>query len=234
MRKIKLKSMKNLRDLGGVTLSDGSILPYNKYLRGKALYKLNPKTIKILKDEFHLKTVIDLRTKQEAEEKPDVVIEGVKYYHIPIFNEAAVGITRERKSQTLGTLKDMPQMTSLYKTMASEECLENVNKVTSLILNLKDDELPVLFHCTAGKDRTGVIAALLLKHFGASEKDIYEDYLSTNSKFNTFTSYLKAAAISLLGLSVSLGKKVRGFLIADKKFLDAFLNSLKEKHEKTN
>lgn len=227
MKIFKLKSLKNFRDIGGVKLKDGTILPYNKYFRSPALYKLTPKAIKELQETYKIKTVIDLRTIQEASEKPDKTIEGVKYYHIPIFDESKVGITRDRKSMTLGTLRDMPKMIDLYKTMASEESLKNINKVLSLILNLKDEEMPVIFHCTAGKDRTGVIAALLLKHFGADDKDIYEDYLCTN-KGNVFISYVKSFLISIVGFSVSLGVKVKSFLVADQKCLDAFLNAIPE------
>lgn len=229
MKEIKFRALKNFRDLGGAKLANGEILPFNKFFRSPSLYKLHKKDIAALVEKHHIKTIIDLRTKQEASEKPDTVIEGVKYYHIPIFDESKVGITRDRKSMTLGTLRDMPKMKSLYETMASEECLPNVDKVVDLILNLKDDELPVIFHCTAGKDRTGVVAALLLRHFGASDETIYEDYMYTN-KGRVFTGYIKAILIAIIGLSISLGIKVKGFVVADKKCLEAFLKAIPSNH----
>ena len=71
MKKIKLKSANNYRDLGNIKLKDGSILPTGKYFRGKTLFKLKEKDITTLVEKYHLKTIIDLRTDKELSEKPN-------------------------------------------------------------------------------------------------------------------------------------------------------------------
>lgn len=229
MEVIKLKSGKNFRDIGGVKLKDGSTLPTGKYIRGKTLFSLKQKDIDTLVKEYGLKTIIDLRTQQEREEKPNPPIEGVTYINMPIFKESTAGITREYGTRRLAAIRSMTSMPDLYRSMTEEEWLDNLVAVVKKILAMSDDELPVLFHCSVGKDRTGIIAALLLFYFGASEEDIIEDYLYTNKTNRVVRTFCSPVVFARLH-SIKMVKKALGSLRADIRYYNAFFDQIKAKY----
>lgn len=229
MEVIKLKTGKNFRDIGGVTLKDGTTLPTGKYIRGKTLYNLSKKDLDILIKVYGIKTIIDLRTDQEMEEKPNPSIEGVNFIHMPIFEEATAGITREYGTRSFGAIRAMTSMPDLYRSMTEEQWLDNLVAVVKKILSLSEEELPVLFHCSVGKDRTGIIAALLLFYFGASEKDVIEDYLYTN-KTNKFLRTFSWPVLFAGLHSVKMVKKALGALRADIRYYDSFFDQIKAKY----
>ena len=166
MEIIRLKHIKNYRDLGGVKTVDGREIKPHMLIRGTALLAPGPISIAALKDCYNLKTIIDLRTIKERQEKPDVDIEGVEILHMPIINEATAGISHEKKVRSMESLLMMPSMTELYISMVTKDSLENLVKVLKFILTLPEEKFAVVFHCTAGKDRTGIVAALLLSFLG--------------------------------------------------------------------
>ena len=162
MEIIKLRHLKNYRDLGGIKTADGRSIRPHMLIRGTALFAPGPISITALKDIYNLKTIIDLRTIKERLEKPDVEIEGVDVFHMPIINESVAGISHEKKVRSMKSLLMMPPMNELYVSMVTKESLDNLVKVLKFILTLPLQKYSVVFHCTAGKDRTGVVAALLL------------------------------------------------------------------------
>lgn len=222
VKKIKLSSTKNYRDIGDVQLKNGTVLETGKFIRGKTLFKVSDKDIKTLVDEYHLKTIIDLRTHKELKEKPNPIIPDVTTIHIPIFDSEKAGVSRDKKSISLESLKISLPMVEVYRSMADAECSKNIKKVLETILSLKEDQLPVMFHCTAGKDRTGVIAALLLKYFGASDEDIYDDYLFTN-KETGIKPYLLCPLFFIVFWDLHLTKKLADVFKARKIYLDDFM-----------
>lgn len=227
MEKIKLKSTKNYRDIGNIPLKDGTILPTGKYIRGKTLYKVSDEDIKTLVEKYHLKTIIDLRTDKELLEKPNPEIPGVTTYHLPIFDEGKAGVARDKKSISLDSLKNSPPMVEVYKSMADGDGSKNIKNILETILSLKEDQLPVMFHCTAGKDRTGVIAALLLRYFGASEEDILKDYLYTNHETG-IKPYILCPTFFLVFWSLRLTLKLDDVFKARKEYLYGFLEELEK------
>lgn len=230
MEIIKLKSGSNFRDLGGIKIANGQILPTRKYFRGKSLFGLKEKDIKCLVQDYGLKTVIDLRTAQERDEKPNPQVPGLTFINMPIFNEATAGITKEYGTKKLGALKKMTSMADLYRSMAEEdEWLDNLAAVVNKILSLKEDQLPVLFHCSVGKDRTGIITALLLYYFGASEEDIIKDYLYTN-KSGKAKRILARPVVFAKFFSFKIANKAVSSLRADVRYFNAFFDALKKKY----
>ena len=191
-----ITSIGNFRDLGGmkgidpVTKEEKQIKPH-LLLRGALMMGLTDEEAKKLVEEYNLGCVIDLRTTQETEEKPDKVIPGVEYVHIQIMDEAMAGITKE-KGTDAGTivqksdseeelLKAIPDLVPLYSLMVKEPfCLGQMAKVIRKVMEVTEKGQAVFFHCTGGKDRTGVSAALIETILGVSKKDIFKDYLKTN------------------------------------------------------
>lgn len=151
-------SMLNIRDLGGHKSKFG-LTKYGTLIRSDAPYKLSQSEI----DEFMklgVTTVIDFRSKQEIEQKPCAFakIDGVEYYNIPMYGGNVMPPSEELVAP--GYFKMIEDKETIYKIMR-------------VIASSKGN---VLYHCSAGKDRTGVISALLLALVGVSSKEIAEDY----------------------------------------------------------
>ena len=227
MEIIKLKHVKNYRDLGGITTSDGRVLRPHMLIRGTTLFDPTLLGIKILKENYNLKTIIDLRTQKEILEKPDVKIDGVEILHMPVFDESVAGISHEKKVHSFKTLMMMPKMEDLYVQMVTGASLDNVIKVLKFILTLPAQKFSVVFHCTAGKDRTGVVAALLLSFLGVDRVTVMNDYLLTNKRV------LFKANMAYVGLLITKGNpklahKIKHYFLAEPNFIKAALNQLEK------
>ena len=189
---IKFEKLNNTRDLGSLTTSSGRKIKTHKLIRSGALFK----TSNVDKAKLHslVDTVIDFRTEVEREEKPDPVIEGIKIIPIEVMGNKSTGITKEKGFQA--SLIDLMRnaevcknfMIDLYKGFLEESCLEGYQKFFNILL--EDHPKGILFHCTAGKDRTG-FAAILIEHIlGVSKEDILEDYMYTEECSKEEIEYL--------------------------------------------
>ena len=175
MKTIKLESIRNIRDLGETKTSDGNTIQRNRLIRSANLAKASEEDIAFLKEEFGLKAVVDLRTFQEVEEKPDQVY-GLDYYHIPIIETFEDGITHENKKA-----KKFPRMEDTYAMIVTKkEYISGLSKALKQIMNCVENDQTVLWHCSEGKDRCGLVSALLLEMLGVDRKTIVKDYLETN------------------------------------------------------
>ena len=154
MRRILLCGMENLRDLGGYPLAGrGS----ERFTRWGSLYRGDlPKQV-TQADRQHLRelgitTVVDLRSKEEIERKPDPLAQepGIRYLHCPLAGDGRVPAPDE--------------VPLSYMEMA-----DGTGQMAGALRAIAEAPQAVLFHCTAGKDRTGVVAALLLWLAGVSE-----------------------------------------------------------------
>ena len=150
----------NCRDLGGYAC-DGGTTAFGKALRAGILRDPNEKDLAILR-KFGVKTVIDLRGVEEAEDMPSYFKNNPEfdYYHITLL-EANPAMAKTEMS-----------MVELYKLCLSEYS-ENFAKALRTIAAL---DKPFMFHCFCGKDRTGMLAAFLLSAAGVCKEDIIADY----------------------------------------------------------
>ncbi|MCR4791046.1 MAG: tyrosine-protein phosphatase [Treponemataceae bacterium] len=227
MADIELTHAKNFRDLGGIKTIDGRQIRTNMLIRGRSLFHLKEKDYEILKKSYNLKTVIDLRTKKEADEKPNKVFEDIHYYHMPILTEALVGISHEKKVSSFKSLTTMPLMESLYISMVKDESLDNIVRILKFILTSPMENYSILFHCSAGKDRTGIIAALLLSFLGVDKKQIIDDYMFTN-KYTKRKALLAYIGLLIVKRNKEFASKIRNYLLAKENFIEGALHSLEE------
>lgn len=165
-RMLKLNSLCNVRDLGGYETQDGHYTKANKYVRSASLYGMSVSDRRKLFDHG-VKVVIDLRSEYEMKKQPDPLkeMDAIEYYHIDMFNDPNASLTSNKRP--------FNNMGDLYCIML-DECKTTIKQVFDVFLNHPYD--CILFHCSAGKDRTGVIAALLLDLAGCHEYDIVKDY----------------------------------------------------------
>ncbi|MFI9629495.1 tyrosine-protein phosphatase [Streptomyces sp. NPDC052042] len=152
--------VRNFRDAGGV-----GTLPRGVLFRSAALHRLAPEGVGALR-RLGLRTVVDLRSNPEVAERPDAVelvrAGHARYLHVPLFEE-------RRWPADQG---------ELYPLMAERAGKAAVEVVRRLIA---DDAAPVLVHCASGKDRTGVVVAVVQTLMGASEEEVLRDFLRSNT-----------------------------------------------------
>lgn len=229
METLKLSHTNNCRDLGGTITTDGRVLKKGMLIRGKVLNKVSEKDIKRLENDYKIKTIIDLRCSKEINEKPSHKFQNIDYLNIPVSNAEKMGISHEKKIHSFESLYKMPHMEYLYEEIVQDDCKTNALKVISTILNLPEDKYGVFFHCSAGKDRTGIITAILLSFLGVDRKTIEKDYLLTN-KVCIFKSTSAFIGLFLLKWDYPFANKIRRCLLAKKEFLDHGLGKLEEQY----
>ena len=180
-RMISFAGIINARDLGGLTTTGGETIRKGLLLRAANLSQATEADLAKLRRDYRLSSIIDLRTAVERKEKPDRIPEDVELRIHPIFDEATAGITREAKTSSPFSL---PDMVSLYRTMiVAEPCRAALHDVLTAIFTHDFEKGSVLWHCTAGKDRCGIVSSLVLSALGVSREEIIKDYAVNADEF---------------------------------------------------
>lgn len=166
-RMITLEKMPNTRDLGGYETQAGMYSKSHCYVRASSPAQATPKDIQTLKD-YGVKVVIDLRSDFEKQQQPNPFQDDpdVTYYEVNIFESSKATVVPEEVKQ----YKDLGGV-YLYMLEAVKHKFKEVFDIF-----VQHPYECILFHCSAGKDRTGVISALLLDLIGCHEYDIVKDY----------------------------------------------------------
>lgn len=182
MRTIELEGVENVRDLGGIPVGDGRMVRPGLLYRGSALVAPTSRDNEELFARRHVSCVIDLRCGWELDAKPNVVPDGVDYFHIPYYDLEKVGIEyTERAAGTTAVGPDFAcEPTHFYRSLANRLTTAQMRKALGEIFSRAQDGEAVYFHCSGGKDRAGIMALLVLSVLGANRDDILEDYLLTN------------------------------------------------------
>lgn len=182
-----LRGVDNARDLGGMPTADGRRIRKRRLLRSGALEAATAADIKQLVRMHDMEYVVDLRAPAEVDRSPDPMplLTGVEYVNTPSLPDGAIvtigraSIAKDRK--LLGEFTNHPFETvmDLYpKALLGEMGIEAYKRFLHELLEAKTGA--ILWHCTQGKDRTG-IAAILVEHaLGVSKENIIADYLATN------------------------------------------------------
>ena len=169
----------NFRELGGYDGDEGKHVKWGQIWRGIPTGKLTGEADRTRLDALGLRLILDLRSVEEAKKEPDYVPDGARLVQICALcaedgHEIAFApgdIDRLMASAPEGY--DVPRV--LYRRM-----LTGNKAFKELFRALEAGETPILFHCSAGKDRTGVAAMLILLALGASDETICADYAQTN------------------------------------------------------
>jgi protein-tyrosine phosphatase len=172
VREIKLDNVKNFRDLGGYLTSHGSVA-WGRLFRSDGLSMLSDADLDVV-DALGIRTVIDLRTSRELTEVGRFPVERmpVAFHHVSVM---------DRTWHEDG--RDVGDDAGSFLTLAYRDMLRwGADRFAEALRLLALPEAgPVVFHCAAGKDRTGVLAALLLAALGVDDEDIAEDYALTKA-----------------------------------------------------
>jgi protein-tyrosine phosphatase len=182
-----IRSVPNLRDLGGYKTRDGMTVRYGIAYRSNQLNPVSPTDMTKI-SALGLKTDFDLRTAPEREERPDEIPPGVRDIWLNVLADAKGNSAAEvqtlianplEANKVLGGGKAEALFIEGYKEFATLPSAKQAYR--ELFTALGDpDGGPSLFHCTTGKDRTGWAAAALLTLLGVPEQQVYADYLRSN------------------------------------------------------
>lgn len=173
-REIKLQGAVNFRDLGGYKVKDGRHIKWGKIYRSAALDHLTPEDLNKLQ-QLSFAYVIDFRGPYEVKAAPDRIPASATRISLPAGSEN-VGDSNYMKHMVQSMQNDS-SILQFYGNLAPFH--DRYQPLFAELLQVNKDSA-VLFHCTAGKDRTGIAAALILYALGVDEKTIIEDYLATN------------------------------------------------------
>jgi protein-tyrosine phosphatase len=191
-RWIALPGTLNLRDVGGYPVAGGGTVRWRTLLRSDALNRLDDGGRAVLAD-LGLRTVIDLRTDSEVEAAPSA-LDGTaaQTVRVPLFSAEAIG-------------RLPPDLAAVYRYMI-DDCGAAIARAIGRLA--VPGALPGLVHCTAGKDRTGLVTALVLEVIGVPDDVIAADYaLSQSSSLapDTARQIGRIQSISGVGRWLDLG-----------------------------
>lgn len=224
VRALPLEGGVNFRDLGGYQTADGRHVKWGRVFRAGELAGLTDTDLALLQT-LGLKRIFDLRSAEEMAAAPDRIPQGAEYQ----------AMTVEAETSTLRRL----WMLVRYYHRLDHFLLDSYTRVMlernallfgKMFRQLADDnDLPAVFHCTAGKDRTGVTAALLLSTLGVPETTIISDYSLTNHAYTSIHRIISAQAKELarLGLTVD---DMQPLLLANPETLRSTLNYIRERY----
>jgi protein-tyrosine phosphatase len=193
---IDLEGAVNVRDLGGMPTEDGGSTVPGRLLRSENLQELTPADVTKLVKEIGVTTVVDLRTTGEVELEgpgPLDAVAGVRHVHHPVLRE--LGSPSDAASQALLVTKIERDRARYPDNVVTGHYLgyleERPEEVTGALRDIAAADGAAIVHCAAGKDRTGVIAALALTVAGVGPDAIVADYTATGDRIDAILGRLR-------------------------------------------
>ena len=209
-RLLPTEKMVNTRELGGYETQAGTYSKSHKYIRASSPSNASKHDIELLKD-YGVKVVVDLRSDFEKEKAPHAFYhdKDVEYYEVNLFHSDKAAVVPEE----VKTYKDLGGV-YIYMLESSKKQFKELFEIF-----LKYPYDCILFHCSAGKDRTGVTAALLLDLIGCHEYDIVKDYSE---------SYENNKEINQGLLEMMNNEEAKQYLKSSPRYIMEFLSYLRD------
>lgn len=169
----------NFRDLGGFPTQDGLSVKWGVLFRSDDLMNLTDADLEYL-EHLSILSIVDFRTEEEVKVSPDRLHALLNTYWLPL---TPGNLSKEAIVRASGSLALDQLMEDAYIDLVSkEECIDCYHRFFEVLSD--PQKPPVIFHCSAGKDRTGVAAALLLLGLGVSEELVMANYLESNGNLH--------------------------------------------------
>lgn len=177
-RSLGLSGATNFRDLGGYRTQDGRSVRWRKVFRSDHLADLSAEDQRILAD-IGLTRSFDFRGIEERAGAA-YALPGVRQYPLPIEPTVVQNLRAMLESgRAMRPADAVALMQQTYRAFVHD----NTHRFEELFAHLLESDAPSVFHCTAGKDRTGFAAALLLRALGVDQHTVMQDYLLTNDLY---------------------------------------------------
>jgi protein-tyrosine phosphatase len=216
-RRITFERVFNVRDLGGLPTQDGRRVRSGLVFRADGVNRLDGADLEVAK-ALGLRTVVDLRTHGEVEHRgrfPDEHI-PVQWHHLPVLEQMWSERELEATDGAVAFLRDR------YLDMLVEGGASIARTV-----ELVAEEAPLLFHCSAGKDRTGVVAAVVLGLLGVGADEIADDYHLSAAAMDAFSAWVEAEYPDAVD---AMSKQPKEYLEAPADAMLAFLTEVDRVH----
>ncbi len=178
-RVLPMAGQANFRDLGGYKTKEGKFIKWGQIFRSGNLSELTSADVTYL-TSLPLKTIIDFRTEEEKTQAPDIVPSTVTKrleYSVESGNTSTI---QDFIDKMLAGEYEYVRQTMIESNAAFVDTYQEVFKSFFAAIS-EEGNLPVVFHCTAGKDRAGFASAMFLSALGVERETIINDYLLTNT-----------------------------------------------------
>jgi protein-tyrosine phosphatase len=219
-RKIALEAVHNFRDLGGYRTADGRTTRWRTLYRADGLYRLTAADVDTVR-ALGLATVIDLRTPDELTERGRFPLDDhpAAYHHLPIIDVVW-------SAEEVASLSDDSSevMLHLYLDMFRRGEQELVQLLQILA---RPDVLPAVFHCAAGKDRTGVASAVILGVLGVPADIIVADYALSAEAMERMEAWFEA---NMPQMVERMAQQPKAFRSADPRTMEGLLHLIDDRH----
>lgn len=191
----RLAAAPNFRDIGGLPAASGRRVAYGRVFRSEAVLSPGPDDLAVL--EAHgVRLVCDLRTAPERAGAPNAFwrARGVELLELDIVADIRGRAHLDAMQADPGEGGAIELMRLTYRALPAAAA----EHLRQLFRRIDEGHLPLLVHCTAGKDRTGVVIAMLLAALGAPREAIYADYLESGKRPNPAVSQATRELMSRL------------------------------------
>lgn len=217
MNKIYLEGTHNTRDLGGYLLPN-DIIKSGILFRSDKLKNITHNDI-IQLNNLGIQRIIDFRSEIERLKEPNVIIEGIEYIEMPIEVDKKIN---EKIYEALNSKTDMKR----FLIEANRDFVKEYKDVFSKFLKvIIKNPVPTLFHCTAGKDRTGFATYLIYKILGLDDETIIEDYMKTNYFINETINEQLENVSKLMNIDGNKAYKLLPLLTVDLEYINSAINT---------
>ena len=219
-RLVALHGAANFRDLGGYATTDGRHLKWGEVYRSADISKLTDSDLMVLKNR-NIAVDVDLRGHQEQAQAPDKLNPGTDYILCP------AGSDNMDWAKQIAKLKGKQADSLMIVYYSNTQYLADRYKpFFDKLLNLQQGQ-SLVFHCSAGKDRTGIGSALFLYSLGVPYNTIMDDYLASNFYRKAVNAQLVGQMVKYMHMDPEVAKSMAG---VKKEYLDATLNAIKAQY----
>ncbi len=189
VRLLALEGGRNFRDLGGYETTDGRVVKWGHVFRSGVMHELTDNDYTYLSD-LGISVICDFRDKRERDNEPTDWKAGdvdYKFFTDPPKRDPSEHPIFASLLNPKSTPEDVKNsMAAGYSRIAKDE----IEGYTAMFSELTEGNIPLAFNCSAGKDRAGTAAALILTALGVSEKTIVEDYALSDDYVDYFAEFM--------------------------------------------
>lgn len=226
---VGIPQVSNVRELGGIMTQDQRVIKTGHFYRSGHLGKLKKKNFKTL-EQYNITQVIDLRTDREIKKHPDRLPTRIQYYNEQAFEDSE-DMFSKAKTEVLKGRVTVEESNKAVADFYGLYVLDNPQKIREIIVRMLDHDQATLFHCSAGKDRTGMIGAILLSILNVDRETIREEYLvSNNGRVEDVSGRMKLAKFGKFLFPKIDYEVIENFSWIKPEFLDAMFKAIESEY----